>query len=149
MTELICLGGPWHGRFVEPDDRMTISAPMSTRSTVRGYSDAAEPDSLPMPRKVTYHRGRILVRGWRFPLNCLTNWTVESGAPDGTVLPGYVHGVPGECEPDRNAAPAGCRCAQINVEQALRRVLHGPSTARPSACYLDYCPTHGPFRERD
>lgn len=148
MTELVCLGGPWHGRFIEPDDRMTVSAPAPTRLDALPDGDAAEPDSLPLPRKVTYHRTRVLVPGWRFPLNVLTNWTAEHAAPDGVVLPGYVVGVPGECEPDHNAPPTPCRCGRISAEQVIRQLTLGHSAPIRSACHLDHCPKHGLIREK-
>ena len=132
MTMLLFLGGPLHGQFRDVE-QSTVYAPGMPRVGGRLVSDAAEPMSMPESRVVTYHRRRILVRGWRFPLNCMTNWPIDGPTPDGCILPGYVHGVPLESEPDRNAGPLRCTCKPW-----------GPPPG--SACHLDYCPGHGPFR---
>jgi hypothetical protein len=146
MTELICLGGPWHGRFVDPGPHEYVRAPMPVRPVV--FSDAAEPDSLPLGHVVTYRRSRVMILGWRFPLDCLTNWPVGQGVPDGIVLPGYVHGVPFECEPAHDPPPMTCRCPRIDVDRVLGHITEGLPLIVHSACYLDHCPLHGPFRER-
>ncbi len=97
------------------------------------------------PRTVTYERRRILIRGWRMPLDVMTNWDPEMPVPDGCLLPGYVHGVPGESSPIKTLPPARCTCIQRSVTAAMLRF----SGLRPiqSACHLDHCRVHGPFRE--
>jgi hypothetical protein len=143
MTELICLGGPLHGRFVNPGDRTEWRVAMPARLAARMVSDAAEPASLPPQRIVTYHLRSIEIVGWRIVLNCLTTWEPFSPTPDGCVMPGYVHGVPAECEPNPRAQPAQCRCALTDLAAMLRKM-----TGRGrSYCHLDHCPIHGPFRK--
>ncbi len=158
MTALLCLGGPLHGRFVDPGDRMALSAEMPDRAMTASYESimtereqlirqGADPGDLieplrPLPHKVTYHRMRVMVLGWRFPLNCLTNWPAGSKVPDGCVLPGMVYGVPAESEPTPGLPDPLCRCARYGLVTAL---LYGPNR---SSCYLDHCRVHGPFREK-
>lgn len=117
MIELLFLGGPLHGQH------RRLSAATENLTAMKSHRGCT--------RHVIYRRRRVLVRGWRFPLDCLTTWTPDLPIPDGCLLPGYVHGVPAEQEPNPRAAPPKCRCA----------------TARQSsACHLDRCRLHGPFR---
>jgi hypothetical protein len=160
MTEVICLGGPLHGQFVERAETLTVSyTSPADRGLTASYDrvaaqreelilQGADPGELIEPRKpgrtVTYHLRSIEIVGWRLALNCLTTWEPFASAPDGCVMPGYVHGVPAEHEPDRNAPEAVCRCALTDLAAALRKV-----TGRGrSYCHLDHCPMHGPFREK-
>lgn len=155
---LLFLGGPWHGRHADVDGRDHYHVPMPVRHLRAAYDhhmterdrlivQGADPDDLtmplwPAPRIITYHRRAVQVIGWRFPLPVMTNWPVDGPIPDGCVLPGYVHGVPAEHEPLPNLPAPRCTCSPL---ADLHRLMYGPNT---SACYLDHCPAHGPFRPK-
>lgn len=161
MTAVICLGGPLHGRFVDPGGYSNITAAQGDPRLIARYHDlvaernrliaaGADPSELaepepPVARNTTYHLRSIQIVGWRVVLNCLTTWEPDATAPDGCVMPGYVHGVPVECEPDRNARPAICRCALMNLAASMR-LMTGRGR---SSCHLDHCPVHGPFRAKE
>ena len=144
MTAVICLGGPLHGRFADPRGQSTFRAAWPSKLPARMVSEAAEPVSPAMDRVAVYHLRSIEITGWRIVLNCLTTWEPGAPTPDGCVMPGYVHGVPAEREPNPHASEAVCRCAMANLIGTMRQMV---GRGR-SSCHLDHCPLHGPFRDR-